>query len=75
MAIDTTQAVRIKTVVTQDGVLNLHGPFRAGDSVEVIVLSAESRQLNGKRYLLQGTPYTFTDPFSSVAEDDWAALL
>lgn len=45
--------------------LSLHGPFRAGDSVEVIVLSAGSRQLNGKRYPLQGTPYTFTDPFGT----------
>ena len=74
MAIDTTQAIRIKTVVTRDGVLNLHGPFRAGDSVEVIVLSEESRQPDSKRYPLQGTPYTFTDPFGGVAEYDWAAL-
>jgi hypothetical protein len=73
MAINTTQAIRIRTVVAQDGVLNLHGPFRAGDNVEVIVLSAESQRIEGQRYPLQGTPYTFTDPFGSVAEDDWTA--
>jgi hypothetical protein len=74
MAIETTQALRIKTVVTQDGELNIHGPFRAGDSVEVIVFSEGSRQLNGERYPLRGTLYTFIDPFGSVAENDWAAL-
>jgi hypothetical protein len=74
MMIDTTQAIRIKTVVAQDGVLNLRGPFRAGDDVEVIVLSAGNRLTNRKRYPLQGTPYTFIDPFGSVAKGDWAAL-
>jgi hypothetical protein len=74
MAIDTTQAVRIKTVVTQDGVLNLTGPFRAGESVEVIVLRAESRPVEeGERYPLRGTPYSYVDPFDSVAEDEWTA--
>lgn len=74
MAIDTTQAIRIRTVVTQDGMLNLHGPFHAGDNVEVIVLSTGSHRIDGKRYPLQGTAYTFTDPFGGVAEDDWTAL-
>jgi len=74
MAIDTAQAVRIKTVVTQDGVLNLRGPFRVGDNVEVIVLSAATRPSRDQRYPLQGTPYTYTDPFGSVAEEDWEAL-
>lgn len=75
MAIDTTQTVRVQTVVTQDGVLNLRGPFRAGDKVEVIVVSAACHPTEGvNRYPLLGTPYTFADPFGSVAEDDWAAL-
>ena len=74
MAIDTTQAVRIRTVVEQDGVLNLQGPFRAGDTVEVIVLNVVGRRAEeGDRYPLRGSPYLFTDPFGSVAEDDWTA--
>ena len=74
MAIDTTQAIRIKTVVTQDGVLNLRGPFHAGDNIEVIILTIESDPPGDQRYLLQGTPYTFIDPIASVAEEDWAVL-
>ena len=73
MAIDMTQAVRIKTVVAQDGVLHLFGPFRMGESVEVIVLS-ESVAMQGEPYPLQGTEYSFAEPFASVAEDDWETL-
>lgn len=71
--IDTTQAVRIKTVVTHDGVLNLHGPFRVGDNVEVIVLSTASLPAGSEHYPLRGTAYTFIDSFDSVAEDEWTA--
>jgi hypothetical protein len=73
MAIDTTQAVRIKTVITQDGELFLRGPFRAGESVEVIVL-AELPAETEERYPLQGTNYSFPDPFTGIAENDWEAL-
>jgi hypothetical protein len=73
MAIDMTQAVRIKTVVAQDGVLHLFGPFRVGESVEVIVLS-EPAAAPAERYPLQGTNYTFIEPFASVADDEWEAL-
>ena len=73
MAIDTTQAVRIKAVVAQDGVLHLFGPFRAGESVEVIVLS-EPAAAEGSPYPLQGTPYSFAEPFEPVADDEWEAL-
>ena len=72
MAIDMTQAVRIKTVVAQDGVLHLFGPFRVGESVEVIVLS-EPTTAQGERYPLQGTEYSFVEPFASVDDDEWEA--
>lgn len=73
MATNVTQAVRIKTVVTKDGVLHLEGPFRAGDSVEVIVLSGEAANNTGERYPLRGQPYTYNDPFEPVAADEWDA--
>ena len=73
MAIDMTQAVRIKTVVAQDGVLHLFGPFRMGESVEVIVLS-EPAATPGERYPLQGTDYTFVEPFTGAADGEWEAL-
>mgnify|MGYP003383219125 CR=1 FL=1 len=73
MAIDTTQAVRIKTVVTQDGELHLRGPFRAGENVEVIIL-ADHVVATDERYPLQGIAYSFVDPFSGVAIEEWEAL-
>lgn len=73
MAIDTTQAFRIKTIITQDGELFLHGPFRAGESVEVIILAESPAEIE-EHYELQGTAYSFLDPFTGVAEDDWEAL-
>ena len=71
MVIEPTQAVRITTVVTQEGILSLHGPFHAGDTVEVIVLSATPLPTNGERYPLRGTAYSFHDPFTGVATEEW----
>ncbi len=73
MSIDMTQAVRIKTVVVQDGVIHLVGPFRAGETVEVIVLN-EPAPAEEERYPLRGTPYTYVAPFAGVADDEWDAL-
>jgi len=73
MAIDMTQAVRIKTIVNQDGVLILTGPFRAGENVEVIVLSAEGDRVEADRYPLRGASYSYTDPFGGAAEGEWTA--
>ncbi|MBX7252950.1 MAG: hypothetical protein K1X50_13290 [Candidatus Promineofilum sp.] len=73
MSMDTTQAVRIKTVVAQDGVIHLFGPFRAGETVEVIVLN-EPAPAEEERYPLRGSPYTYVDPFAGVADDEWDAL-
>lgn len=75
MTIEPTQAVRITTVVTQEGVLSLHGPFHAGDRVEVIILSAAHQTVGGERYPLRGTSYSFTDPFAGVATEEWLAAL
>lgn len=73
MATYLSQAVRIKTVVTQDGELHLEGPFRAGDTVEVIVLNEEAGPEHVDRYPLRGMPVLYTDPFESVAADEWDA--
>jgi hypothetical protein len=73
MAINATQAFRIKTIVDKDGVIHLFGPFRAGESVEVIVLGAPI-VAEEDRYPLHGTAYTFVEPFAGVAEDEWEAI-
>lgn len=75
MVIEPTQAVRITTVVTEEGVLSLRGPFHAGDTVEIIVLNAAPNLDKGERYPLRSTSYSFTDPFASVETEEWMAAL
>ena len=42
--------------------------------VEVIVRRYKHGKGEGKRYPLRGKPVRYTDPFGSVAEEDWEAL-
>ena len=66
---------RVETEIGSDGSLTLKGlPFQAGDRVEVIVRGAAVAGGNGDRYPLRGKPFRYTDPFRSVAEEDWDAL-
>ena len=66
---------RIETEVGSDGSVTLKGlPFQAGDRVEVIVRESAAAGGNGKGYPLRGTPVRYTDPFGSVAEEDWEVL-
>ena len=63
------QAHRIETTLTQDGSLTLdHLPFRAGESVEVIVLTNAPISSAQNRDLLHGTVTQYLDPFEPVAE-------
>ena len=69
------QAYRTNLTVAKDGSLNLNGiPFRKGDEVEVIVLPHEQVPSGEKRYPLRGKPIRYSDPFESVAENDWNVL-
>ena len=66
---------RVKTKIEADGSLTIKGlPFQAGDRVEVVVRSHPAEQNNGERYPLRGKPVRYTDPFGSVAEQDWDVL-
>jgi hypothetical protein len=66
---------RVETRVERDGSLTIKGlPFQAGDQVEVIIRSQEGGNGKGKSYPLRGKPVRYTDPFGSVAEQDWEAL-
>ena len=75
-------AHKIETVLNEDGTLTLRGlPFRAGDTVEVIILDHSSQQEQGLNqpdknlYPLRDTqPYRYDDPTEPVALDDWEAL-
>ena len=69
------QAYRVETVIPQNGALTIRGiPFRAGEKVEVIILSRVRKRENGERYPLRGKPIRYVAQFDSVAETDWDAL-
>ena len=68
-------AHRIDATFQQDGVLTLdHLPFRAGQTVEVIILPYADLGENGNAYPLRGTIFHFERPTDPVAEDDWEAM-
>ena len=70
------KAYRIETTVGEDKSLRLEQvPFRAGDTVEVIVvLAVPERRRIESLYPLRGTPIRYDDPMEPVAESDWDAL-
>jgi hypothetical protein len=65
-----TPAHRVEAVLAEDGKLSLdHLPFRAGQTVEVIVLPANCPAPPGAT--LRGTVLRYDDPTAPVAEADW----
>ncbi len=66
------QTYRIESIVSSNRVLTIRGvPFRAGERVEIIIVSIPRELKNGKRYPLRGLPFRYDAPFDSVAESDW----
>ena len=69
------RAYKVETTMPKDGVLQLHAlPFRAGEAVEVIILSREEPQPEVMRGALRGKVVRYDRPTEPVAEDDWDAL-
>jgi hypothetical protein len=67
-------AYRVETSVDKDGCLILKGlPFKAGDTVEVIILRNFKRSKKGT-YPLRGKPIRYDNPTEPVAQSDWEAL-
>lgn len=68
-----TLAHRIEAVLSEDGKLVLdHLPFRAGQSVEVIVVPVS--RVTTPSPALRGTVLQYDQPTAPVAEGDWGAL-
>ncbi len=66
---------RVEAKVSRDGSLIIKGlPFQAGDKVEVIIRSHKQVERKGICYPLRGKPIRYTDPFGSVAEEEWEVL-
>jgi hypothetical protein len=61
--------------LTQDGQLTLdHLPFRAGETVEAVVLTGAPESPAQDCDFLHGTVIKYFDPFDPVAEADWEVL-
>ncbi len=66
---------RTEAIVTNNRTLILEDlPFQEGEKVEIVVRTSKRGVESGERYPLRGAPIQYTDPFESVAEDDWEAL-
>jgi hypothetical protein len=69
------RAYKVKATIPQDGVLELDSlPFRAGEAVEVIILSREGHKREAIRGSLRGKVLQYDRPTEPVAEEDWDAL-
>lgn len=69
-----TLAHRIEVVLSEDGKLSLERlPFRAGQSVEVIVLPVIGPAPFAPSPSLQGSVIQYDRPTEPVAETDWGA--
>lgn len=70
-----TKTYKTETRVSRGGKVTLSDlPFEPGDTVEVTVSRKREKAFDNARYPLRGQPIRYTDPYSSVAEDDWEAL-
>jgi len=64
----------VEVTLAQDGQLVLKElPFRAGDTVEVIILPRPLKA-NGREYPLRGQPIKYVEPTDPVAQGDWDAI-
>ena len=69
------RAYRVEKIVSEDGVLELRAlPFRAGEVVEVIILSREDKVGEAHGFPLKGKVVRYERPTDPVAQDDWEVL-
>ena len=69
------RAYKVETTIPQDGVLALDSlPFRAGETVEVIILSRDEQKRATVRGALRGKVLQYERPTEPVAEEAWDAL-
>lgn len=68
-----TPTYRIEAVISEDGKLLLDQlPFRAGQTVEVIVFPTD--QITSSSQALRGMVLRYEQPTAPIAEADWDAL-
>jgi hypothetical protein len=66
------RAYWVEQTLSEDGVLELRAlPFRAGEIVEVIILSRKDKVDEGQNFPLKGKVLSYEKPTEPVAQDDW----
>jgi hypothetical protein len=66
---------RIKATINKDGTLILTNlPFKAGDSVEVLIKPEGTGSQSDNRYPLRGKSIQYKNPTEPVANEDWEVL-
>jgi hypothetical protein len=69
------RAYRVEKTLSEDGVLELRAlPFRAGETVKVIILSREGKVYEAQDFPLKGKVLRYEKPTEPVAQDDWEVL-
>ena len=69
------RAYKVETTIPANGVLALDAlPFRAGEAVEVIILSREEPAQAIVRGALRGQVVQYARPTEPLAVEDWDAL-
>lgn len=70
------KAHRVEVTLTENGALNLKDlPFRAGESVEIIILENQPSQKQANLRSLKGTVIQYEQPFeSAIPSEDWEVL-
>ncbi len=69
------QAYRVEKIISQDGALELRAlPFRAGEVVEVIILSREDKVREAHDFPLKGKVVRYEKPTAPMLQEDWEVL-
>lgn len=63
---------RLEIALTENGQITLKNlPFKAGETVEIIISTSQKNPSSDNSFPLQGTVNYYHDPFEPVAEDEW----
>ena len=69
------RAYQVEKTLSEDGILELRAlPFRAGEIVEVIILSREDKMCEAQDFPLRGKVLRYEKPSEAVGQDDWEVL-
>ncbi len=69
------QAYTDELTMVKNGILTIKNlPFKAGETIEVIIISRSKPEPDEKRYPFWGKPITYLNPTDPVAETDWEVL-